>query len=277
MKVTAVDLDSLDNINMPEVTYKYRTWKSGDSHNDNVLLSNQLFMAYPNGFEDKFDCKIPTSYNLLTDDEKLEWCEKILRRTFVKYSEEAIKREAQHYFKLDRFNDKAWMKRFEADEWELYNMKAGVLSMCLNPFNEDMWNKYAMKHTGICYGFNTKNLIRAIGASGWGNVDYCKELPPIHPNDDVMVQATIRAFHKLEKWSFEEEYRIRTFHESNADINNRIITYPNSALEFVILGKNFNENETQALIDILTMKEATARLYQCVDSNGTLSVQIINY
>ncbi|RZK26758.1 MAG: DUF2971 domain-containing protein [Flavobacterium sp.] len=277
MKVTAVDLDNLDNIHMPQVTYKYRTWKSGSSHNDNVLLRNQLFMAYPNDFEDELDCKIPTSYNLMNEDEKLEWCERILRRTFTRYSNEAIKREAQHYFKLDRFNDEAWMKRFEADEWELYNMKAGVLSLCLSPFNEHMWEKYSLQHTGICYGFNTKKLLTSIGASGWGNIDYCKELPVIHPNDDVMEQATARAFHKLERWSIEEEYRIRTFDEANADVKNRIITFPNDALEFVILGKDFNNNELPEVIDILIKKGATARIYQCAKMSGELTVQIINY
>ena len=54
----------------PDIIYKYRNWKT--ESNKNVLLKNELFMTSPEYFNDPFDCRIPTNYNLLDTPKKIE-------------------------------------------------------------------------------------------------------------------------------------------------------------------------------------------------------------
>tara|TARA_B110000967_G_C18638587_1_gene437318 strand:+ start:418 stop:687 length:270 start_codon:yes stop_codon:yes gene_type:complete len=57
---------TLDDIEFPEILYKYRNWD--DPYNKRFINEREVFMASPNQFEDKLDCKLPIRYDLMTQE-----------------------------------------------------------------------------------------------------------------------------------------------------------------------------------------------------------------
>ncbi|MBT2561121.1 DUF2971 domain-containing protein [Pedobacter sp. ISL-68] len=277
IQLVEVDFTDLENVEKPEMVYKYRSWNKGDVNSDNVLLKNQLFLAEPSSFVDQFDCKIPTRYDLLTDEEILQWGEPIVRRMHTRWNDKAIKNEVIRLAARLPFKDENKMKLFIADEWKSYNDKSGILSLCKNPLNNEMWKMYGHDHTGICYGYETNKLIRSCGFGGGGPVTYQDELPIIHPLMDSILVASIRVYYKLTKWEFEEEYRIRDFSEANVNKANRVRVYSDDILKEVTLGHSFDDEQIPRIIEILRKKGSHADLYKCEIVDGALSRLLIDY
>ena len=57
---------SFDELELPEVIYKYRSW-TNPFHLE-VISKKVLYMASPSEFTDPHDCKNPIGYDLLTDN-----------------------------------------------------------------------------------------------------------------------------------------------------------------------------------------------------------------
>jgi len=277
IQLVEVDFTDLENVEKPEMVYKYRSWNKGDNNSDNVLLKNQLYLAEPSSFVDQFDCKIPTRYDLLTDEEILQWGEPIVRRMHARWNDKAIKNEVIRLAERLPFKDESKMKLFIADEWKSYNGKSGILSLCKNPLNYEMWKMYGDDNTGICYGYETNRLIRSCGFGGGGPVIYQDELPIIHPLMDSILVASIRVYYKLIKWEFEEEYRIRDFSEANTNKANRVRVYSDDILKEVTLGHSFDDEQIPRIIEILQKKGSHADLYKCEMVDGALWRSLIDY
>jgi hypothetical protein len=272
-----VDYVDLDQVEIPHIVYKYRSWGIGDLNADNVLLKNQLYMCAPSGFVDQFDCKIPTRYDLLTEDEIREWIREKLVWQHPKWNEATIQRELDYYEKRNAFYNKDEMRKYEEYEWRLYNDKSGILSLCIQPLNIKMWEMYGDNHKGVCYGFETINLIRECKMGGGGHVIYCKELPVIHPFEDLAIQANTRVYYKLIEWEFEEEYRIRTFAEENSNSSNRLKIYPDYVLKEVTLGKDMDEKRQKSIIGILNAREHKPKVFKCSIAESHLIREEIEY
>lgn len=263
MQLVESDFTDLENVEKPEMVYKYRSWNKGDIHSDNVLLKNQLFLARPDSFNDHFDCKIPTRYDLLSNEEILRWGEPIVRSVHPRWNDKAIKNEVFYLANRLPFKDENKMKLFMVEEEKSYNDKAGVLSLCISPSNREMWEMYGDKNMGICYGFETNSLIRSCKFGGGGLVIYDDRLPIIHPLMSHLLKSAIRVYCKLTKWEFEEEYRIREFNENLKHVSNRVRVYKDDVLKEVTLGCRFDEDQISVVVDILKQKGKHTRLFKC--------------
>jgi len=267
----SIEFTELEKVDKPPIVYKYRTWNKNVYH-DSVLLKNHIYMSAPTDFEDKFDCKNPIRWDLLTPDETKIWLEKKIRETHPKFNDKAIAGLVEHYYLRNGFQDKAYMSKMHAQEWDSYNRLAGVLSLSINPLSLDLWKKYGDNHAGITYGFDTNILIRSAGIGGGGLVNYVDNLPIIHPFDTLEQQVFTRVFYKTKDWTFEEEYRLRTF--SN---DSRVRTFADQALVEVILGKDFNMEQLPVIKEQLKSKGGHAKLYQVNVSEGILARAAIEY
>src|SRR5690606_32537158 len=86
-----VEMVGLTSVPKPSVVYKYRNWKSlSNPLHDRVLFENELYIPSPDRFEDVKDCRNPTRYDLLTADERLQWCRNFFRRQHSRYNDVAI-------------------------------------------------------------------------------------------------------------------------------------------------------------------------------------------
>lgn len=198
-----------DELYVPPVLYKYRTWNNPDyPYHKKILTDKAVYLSPPSGFEDPLDCKVPDRYDLLTDDD-------IYKRTLSKakkdypYLGNAIHHYiAEYWVKNTPLKDPVKSKRNQEKIFEDFDRQIGVLCLTANPQNFEMWDKYSDGHKGFCVGFHGKELFSDHERFGFtGDVDYLDVLPIIHPNEEMLDKAFKKVFSKLRKWEFEEEYR----------------------------------------------------------------------
>ena len=272
LKPVLIDYVDLENVQKPEIVYKYRSFNKGDIYHDNILYNNHIYMSAPSDFEDQFDCKNPTRYDILNEEETKEWISRKVREQHPKYNDRAVDNLVSELQARNKFKDEKWMAEFDEYEWKSYNDLTGIFSVSENSLSEEMWVKYGDNHKGVCYGFNTNTLIKSCGLGGGGNVIYVPELPLIHPFDPIMVQATNRVFYKTDDWAFEQEYRLRTFTRAG-----RIRIYSDEVLKSVILGKDFDLSQLPIIIEQLVLKGRHAKLSKVILIGGEHTVEEIPY
>jgi hypothetical protein len=269
-QLTNIDILPIEQVEKPKIVYKYRSWNRDIKYDDMVLTHNQLYMSEPLKFKDKLDCRSQTRYDLMTDEEILNWSEKMTKRDHPRFNDEAIRKLAVKNLDRVPFKDEELMKKLQEDEWLSYNDWAGVLSLCVTSTSDAMWSEYGANHSGICYGFFTDDLIKGCMLSGGAKVEYVDELPVILQSMHPFVQSGLKAYYKLRNYEYEEEYRLRTFNPNNKDIVNRIKIYPNEVLAEVVFGKDFDKEQIKVIRGIIEKRNSKAVLYQCSISDSKL-------
>ena len=198
-------------------------------------------MAYPNSFEDDFDCKLPVRYDLLTSKQAMAWTMKLSKIKNQHYNRNQHRNESKEWLKEKRFKDKNFLDSYQNFYIEEHNKRRGILSLTAEPCLTDMWQKYANNSQGFCIGYNSRIMFEFLG--GGGKVSYYDELPTILPEPimDHLEIHVLQIFSKEKKWEFENEYRTHKFWEQPTGINERRIKLPKEAFNKIILGRNISD------------------------------------
>lgn len=239
MSMSKVHKGSLDEIDFPEILYKYRDWEF--RHHDRFIKEREVFMASPNSFEDDKDCRNPVRYDLLTEKQTIEFYEHISRREYPNRTRKQHREEARKFAKKGLFKDKLYLENYRNFYNEQHDLRHGVLSLTAEPCLNEMWDKYSNDGKGFCIGYNARILFDYLG--GGGAVKYCDKLPIILPKPfmDFHQESNYLIYHKERKWEFEKEYRTIKFWKDPAPISARQIKLPKEAFNKIILGKNISE------------------------------------
>jgi len=237
-----------EDLELPPTIYKYRTWH--DKYHKTIISDRQVYMSPPLGFEDPLDCKNQVRYDLLTDDEIFSKYYMESRRLTPQLPHGEHLKFALYWFKKSPLHDKENIKKLQEEDFLKYNDRAGILSLTTNPTIQKMWEKYSENHEGICIGFNSTIMFKYLG--GGCAVNYCKELPIIKPTpwDSHPVQMIKQVYYKLDKWSFEEEYRAETFDINPLTNEQRAITLPTEAYKEIIFGAKISQQHKTDIIAI---------------------------
>ncbi len=239
-------LKTLDDIEFPKILYKYRNWN--DKFNKRFINEREVFMASPNQFEDKLDCKSPVRYDLMTHEQAKVVYTRISNLDENLTRQQKRKRVRELLNKKDYLNPE-FNENYQKIYFKGYFERLGILSLTAENCLDSMWEKYADNHSGFCVGYNSRILFNFLG--GGGKVEYPDELPILLP-DPIMSREEMRwkqVYFKEKKWEFEQEYRTQKFWEFPATISDRQITLPKEAFNCVILGKNMSESDKTEIID----------------------------
>ena len=247
MGYTKIEQKTFEEMNLPEVVYKYRCWNN-EKHK-RIIAERKVFMAEPKSFEDPLDCKIQADYSGLSPKRIREVC---LRHSRLDYPDRN-RREHREYAKKSRtegpFGNLSRTRQLQEQMFEQYNAQIGVLSLTANVRSLAMWEKYSDNHKGFAVGFNPLVMFKHLG--GGGPVTYYDTLPivrptPIHSYDE---QRDYQVYSKLSKWSFEEEYRTHIFRPYSMAIEDRIIQLPPEAYDEIVIGADMSDDMVEDLLN----------------------------
>ncbi|MCR5861915.1 DUF2971 domain-containing protein [Flavobacterium sp. J372] len=237
---------TLDDGEIPLTVYKYRNWD--DDFHKRFILEREVFMAFPESFEDKLDCKLPIRYDLLNERQILQWAMRMSKLKFPSYNRSQHRLESKTWMKEKKFKDKIFLDDYHKFYSNEHNKRRGILSLTAEPCIIDMWAKYANDSQGFCIGYNSRIMFNYLG--GGGKVTYYDTLPDIFP-EPIMEHLEIHAlqiFSKEKKWEFENEYRTHKFWENPTGVKERQIKLPNEAFQHIILGRNISSiNRTEII------------------------------
>jgi hypothetical protein len=191
----------------PEKFYKYRSMQPGAAkYVLQTIVSNEIYFASPNSFNDIFDCKPVVTFDC-TDEQFIEQYIALARKHGSFFSQEKLLHDAREAIG-DPYRDLRITSaaiRFQ-QELALSLHKTGVY--CVSERNDDilMWSHYADNHRGVCLEFNG-GAAEMIDAQ---RVIYAEDRPAIDQFRDTTVQEKMEKalLTKSSHWSYEKEWRI---------------------------------------------------------------------
>ncbi|MCQ2375764.1 MAG: hypothetical protein MJ069_07695 [Salinivirgaceae bacterium] len=232
----------------PSFVYKYRD--AENSKHIEAFRENYVYLASPDTFEDKQDCKykeyIPkTCYDfyLYHLQEYNKFYFSYNRKNHTSYAKDWANK---HFIKMQNDPigfDKVWE---ELNEERI--QKIGVLSLSGSPRNEKCWEKHGAMHSGFCIEYDQNKLFETIkGASSW--VNYVNELPVYDGRyDDLKGEYNKKYFTKLKEYAWENEFRII---KSNPRGFQRNIYLTKDCVKAIYLGKNMKDSNREEIIKIV--------------------------
>lgn len=238
---------TLDDIEYPEVLYKYRSWSN--KYNKRFITEREVFMASPDQFEDKVDCKIPVRYELMSVSQAKRFYNRLVQDAEPDFSRAQRRRKVSELVKKREYLDNQLIQNYREQYFTELFEKLGVLSLTAENCLDDMWKKYADDHKGFCVGYNSSVLFEHLG--GGGIVNYVDELPILFPDPLMDRKEMIRkqVYSKESKWSFEKEYRTEKFWVNGASLSDRQIQLPKEAFNCIILGKEISDVDRKEIIE----------------------------
>lgn len=250
MEIAEISMSSFEDYPMPETLYKYRDW--GNKYNRRVITHREVFFAAPTSFEDPLDCKNPIRYDLLSYEDILNKYFQDSMPEQPTYTTEELNSRID--FTIDCANNSnitnpVHLAKMERKHFNEFDSFSGVLCLTEYPAEITMWKKYSINHTGFCVGFEPKAMLKDIGTGG-GIVQYYKELPIIYPapKHPHLLQSYLQIYSKLEKWTFEKEYRTYIFRNYALSIDDRTFVLPPTAFKEIILGASMSKEDELSLI-----------------------------
>jgi len=248
----------------PEFLYKYRCWT--DALHKRLLTDGEIYFSSAKNFNDPFDSTIPVRYDKASKKE-------IRELHFKQISEEnpnLIRRERKKltHKKLEEglYKNPDHLKWFYETQQKIRFEKFGIFSLTEVNDSIIMWSHYADSHKGFCVGFNTDNLIlfrkndllRIELVIDLKPVEYHKIFPFFNAfNLDMEEIATKSLITKSQDWSYEKEYRLILFENTNRKINLK-----DGIISKVLLGCRMPEEDKEEIKKILKEKKANIELLQ---------------
>ncbi|RYX80396.1 DUF2971 domain-containing protein, partial [bacterium] len=255
-------------IEIPKILYKYRDWNN--NKHKRIITKQEVFYPSPTSFEDKYDCKIPIRYDLLTHNEILNRffeLSKLENRNLSSYEHMQIAIENTATFDANASNEKD-LKRLHS--------QLGVLCLTTNPCNVHMWNEYANNHSGFCIGF-AGTLLHGALKTRCDKVNYYNDLPIILPSfkQTFKQQESLQVYSKLKKWEQEEEYRSFDFSYNPLKDSQRTKKVPDFVYKEIIFGAKMPNEVIKKIIKILLKKFEVISLKRAIVDGS--DIQIIPY
>jgi hypothetical protein len=246
-KELKVEYGVLGDFPLPKTIYKYRDWE--DDYHKRFITEREVFMASASSFEDELDCNNPTRFDLLSEKQVYDYFLFDSKEKQPNYTRQQHRNFARHWAKKSPIRDKKYVTEEMKYNVQSYYEHEGILSLTENCNNDEMWLKYANKERGFCVGYNTLEMFQYLG--GGGEVEYVNKLPEIYPFPFMQSEIAMRnrAFFKLKKWGFEEEYRTKKFWPHVATIQDRQIKLPKEAFKHIILGNKISEVNEKELTE----------------------------
>lgn len=260
----------------PKILYKYRDWKN-EKHRK-IITDREIYFTSIKNFNDPFDCKIPLRYDLLT---RWQWYNKtknLMKEEYSNWSKVNIKKGAKFWMSLGKYTDKETVDKFIKDEIQLLESEFGIFSLSCVKDNILMWSHYSNSHSGICVGFNVKNLMQNLSNYTNNNlffelkkVNYVRKYPkiiPYHQNTEIFYNK--RLFYKSSFWEYEQEYRILSFFEA---ADKKYVVSEDTFTE-VILGFNMPRTTRLELAEYTTKELPHVKLYETEMSKEKFKINL---
>lgn len=244
---------------IPKTVYKYRVFNQKSIE---IIVNKSVFVPSPREFNDPYDCKIPTNYEMLKDKEfAREYFLKVVNTLpeLKHLSDEEKLRQVEIKINEDYYKNEAFIKKMQQSEIEKLNLKFGIY--CVTPIKDNilMWSHYADSHKGFCIGFDSEKLFNLFGAGS--EVKYVKDFSDISPLDETSIYYDKLLSYKYDIWDYEVEYRLRTFRVNTFHKLNE------NCIKEIIIGHSMPKKDSELLMSLTKKYLPRVELYQMKTDN----------
>jgi hypothetical protein len=245
---------------VPDILYKFRDWDNENSKK--LLFGRELFFSSYRLFNDPFDGGIPFQYdpNELTEENIFRKMLESARKTHPKINEEALHQIAFEQQQKGRFQDNAYMAKFQNDVADDLARDFGIVCLCKSPINFLLWSYYAQSHKGFAMGFKKVELFEDTQAS-FAHMQYQDDLPMLGLFEDSVTAITKLLGTKSSTWKHEEEYRL-----TKIGYSNRIVTLRPKTIADITCGCKMEHKNKLTIVDYVKENLPHATVHEMVQS-----------
>ncbi len=244
--------DSVSELSVPPVLYKYAFWdESDDIHafRHKILTVPQIYFTAPSMFNDPFDCQLSLGLESKSNREIIDY---LKTRSYA--DEETLER-VQNWLKIDR---NKWIDTINDADFLRKDSNCGLFCTSAVSTNSLLWSHYAGGHKGFSVGLNAQYLIRHLESlcnkRGFilehFEVEYRKELPDLEPFLEDNREWFLQRFrYKASDWSYEQEYRFLLMKDLDLENPERVVQIPPECISEVILGCKLDDTTKAEIME----------------------------
>jgi len=258
----------IDDSSMPEVIYKYRTWKN--KNHKKIITEKKIYFASPLEMEEAHELFFNIDFSRINDKKLLyeylydtapqmgyfdsESRDKIAKYMVANYP--PLSPEVQNNFK-DQLRQEL-------------NSDTSVFCGNEHRDNINLWNQFGGNHKGFCIGLNLKEISKIPRiASSIRRVEYLKNKPKVHVFTTNQLEyrekflTCLFSLHTM--FSGEDELRL-----VKILIQEKENVLPEYCFRELILGKNISEKDKREILDIVNSNFTNLPVKQAVEKDGKL-------
>lgn len=246
---------------LPEYLYKYRSLN--DEYSMSLLENGELYFASPLEFSDPQDCYNPIDIKSLSTEELRMWIGFKLLNWYGNVSQALFNKIIDDRLIEFQNNMDEKVRAFQVMYRTESSQRTGVLSFSLNGNSRAMWNDYAGRGNGFVVKI-VGNWAQASRAGFGGPVTYVDQLPKILPTpfEDDVSRWIKEYFHKLNKYSYESEYRLVRFSAEVMDKETRFAMVESEYIYEVCVGWEVSMEKFEAIQKICMERYPDCHVYQ---------------
>lgn len=240
----------------PSRLYKYKPLNDEISRGRlrSILVDNRIYFASRLDFNDPFDCRIPSFFNVEPGELRKFMSRRLKSMGLPRGNARAAAR------KMD-------LRQLREDIQDQVD-NAGIFLLTEQRDNLLMWAHYASSHTGICLEFEA-----SIHETFLGRVQpvvYSSKRPIFQPNASDADNVTAALLTKSADWAYEREWRIIDVHAGK-----RNCEFPPDLLTGIIFGSRTSDADRQQIRKWVSEAGLKLTLYDAVLNEREWKLDIV--
>ena len=258
--------------NTPGILYHYASWKK--DCNKKLITIPEVYLAGIESFDDPFDCGISLRYDLWSEEDCVAAWRQLIEKSSPKPQPSEIENELIIRKNEYRKDPKDFYKYVKENTDKSFKENIGIYCLSEIHYNMLMWSLYADKHKGICIGYNSEILERAVKSHfktiinhPWVHflkAQYEEDYPIIRPTTDMShPQDFIKKLKtKFAQWSYQKEWRLTVGINRAFGEDERKIPIPPEAISEISLGLHMDEEDISCIISLLQKKKLGCKVFR---------------
>lgn len=264
-------------MDVPQTIYKYRNWNN--PKHQRILKNQEIYFTSCNNFNDPFDSTIPVRYDLVSEEQILQYYIKHLKKVYSHLTINEVIKKAQDAVEKGVYKKPSQIKILKNFMMLKRQKDFGIFSCSQIKDDILMWAHYANNHKGFCIGFNVAELMKfkeIIGVEksilfNLYKVLYQDKYPVLIPTgtsaDEFAVLEPFRI--KSNIWSYEREYRLILISGTNLRLQ-----LPDSVVSEIVLGCQMPKDQKEQLILEVKKKSYPITIYQSYMQEGSFGLNL---
>jgi hypothetical protein len=248
----------------PEHLFKYLSVDGGSfDFTRQAVVLRRLYYQSPLRFNDPFDCAPRHDASHLTDRDLIQvGFETRLRHGIGE--QDALKESIKNLSALKHAVRHPERQHRQTQDLRAVLGRLGVLCLSENGDHPLMWSHYASSHRGICLRFNGRDEF----FNQTHGITYSSTRPSVcalGTSKSIEIQnqrLQLALCTKHDVWTYEDEWRDIRYPAQLATFDNRVRTYPPTALDGVLLGAAISDEHKRQVAEWIGESAPHARVWQ---------------
>ena len=252
-----MDKIRFDQISLPDVLYKYRSWQHPD--HKKILTNYEIYFSSPFELDEHHECLVEIDTDYITQDNLYKYFDN--KTPLSQFSSKEQREEyIQKLIKEAPLHNPEYREEVAKDARKKLNDQVSIFCASEKRDNLNLWTTFGVDLEGFCVGFNTREMFineEIFGSGGPVTYEHHKLKPFYLDACQRIVDMSKVIFNLDKKFKNENEYRLSKFF-----LQEKKIKLNPSAFKELILGPNIEEDDKMEILEVVQQTLPKINIFQ---------------